>query len=76
MAWAGGGVEEVRLDVGSYSLIEVVEIIEDDDGNVEPHKCEEEDTEEEEKPAAVTLKARERTSMHTSAWHTQTIARC
>lgn len=77
MGWGGGGgFEEVRLDVGSYSLIEVVEIIEDDDGNVEPHKSEEEDAEEEEKPAAVTLKARERTSMHTSAWHTQTIARC
>lgn len=63
----GEEVEEVRLDVGSYSLIKVVEIIEDDDGNVEPHQREEEDTEEEEKPAAVTLKAREKTSVHTSA---------
>lgn len=63
----GEEVEEVRLDVGSYSLIKVVEIIEDNDGNVEPHQREEEDTEEEEKPAAVTLKAREKTSMHTSA---------
>lgn len=49
-----------RLDGGSYSLVEVVEIIEDDDGKVEPHQCEEKDAEEEEEPAAVTLKARER----------------
>lgn len=43
----------------SYSLVEVVEIIEDDDSEVEPHQGEEEDAEEEEEPAAVILKARD-----------------
>lgn len=51
--------------MGSYSLIEVVEIIEDDDGEVEPHECEEEDKEEEEEPAAVTLKAKDCSYAHT-----------
>lgn len=45
-----------RLDVGSYSLVEVVEIIEDDDSEVEPHQREEEDAKEEKEPAAVILK--------------------
>lgn len=43
----------------SYSLVEVVEIIEDDDCEVEPHQGEEEDAEEEKEPAAVILKARD-----------------
>lgn len=50
--------------MGSYSLIEVVEIIEDDDGEVEPHQCEEEDAEEKKEPAAVTLKARGQLCTH------------
>lgn len=61
----GRGKWGARLDMGSYSLIEVVEIIKDDDGEVEPHECEEEDEEEEEEPAAVTLKARDQTYAHT-----------
>lgn len=53
---------------GSYLLIEVVEIIENDDCEVEPHQCEEEDEEEEKEPAAVALKAKV-TAMHTPAGH-------
>lgn len=51
--------------MGSYSLIEVVEIIEDDDGKVEPHQCEQEDAEEEKEPAVVALKARGDSYAHT-----------
>lgn len=54
-----------RLDVGSYSLVEVVEIIEDDDSEVEPHQREEEDEEEEKEPTAVTLEARDESYTHT-----------
>lgn len=53
-----------RLDVGSYSLVEVVEIIEDDDSDIEPHQSGEEDTEEEKEPAAVALKARDESYTH------------
>lgn len=54
-----------RLDVGSYSLVEVVEIIEDDDSKVEPHQREEEDAKEEKEPAAVILKAKDESYTHT-----------
>lgn len=50
--------------MGSYSLIEVVEIIEDNDGKVEPHQCEDEDAEKEKEPAAVTLKTRDDNYAH------------
>lgn len=53
-----------RLDVGFYSLVEVVQIIEDDDSEVEPDQCEEEDAEEEKEPAAVILKARDESYTH------------
>lgn len=64
MVRGAGRTWEAKLDVGLYSLIEVVEIIEDDDDKVEPHQCEEEDTEEEKEPAAVALKARDDSCAH------------
>lgn len=61
----GAGVRwGTRLHVGSYSLVEVVEIIEDDDSEVEPHQREEEDAEEEKEPAAVILKTRDESYTH------------
>lgn len=64
MVRGAGGTQGARLNVESYLLVEVVEIIEDNDGKVEPHQCEDEDAEKEKEPAAVTLKTRDDNYAH------------